>query len=65
MSQRLLRPDVQCTNLKCRAYPNWRIYASERERYASTPPEELIGTIQCHRCGTVYEVRAEAIHRAA
>lgn len=60
---RLLRPAAECP--KCGNAPRLRIPEAERMRYQSDPPEQMIATVQCHRCHTVYPIFAEAYQGAA
>lgn len=60
---RLLRPAAACP--KCGQAPRLRIPEAERERYRRESPEQTVCTIQCHRCHTIYPIKASAYHRAA
>lgn len=58
-----LTPDATCPN--CRRRPVWRIAPAERERYLMDPPEQKVGSYQCHQCGSKYDLTAGAYQRAA
>lgn len=60
---RWLRPLVRCPN--CKAWPPLRIPESERARYAEVHPLDVVGSIQCGRCRSVYALTAEAYQKSA
>jgi hypothetical protein len=60
---RLLRPDVRCP--QCMKPPGFRVSELFRDRFADENPTDIVGTLQCNRCGVCYDLTARAIQRAA
>jgi uncharacterized protein with PIN domain len=60
---RLLRPDARCP--KCKKPPSIRVPDDMRDAACSRDRDGVAMTYQCHRCGTIYEIKASDICRAA
>lgn len=63
MAEETLRLAVRCP--ECLAHPPVRVYPREIEEKRKLDAHEPVQTVQCGRCGCVYEVRAIAYHGAA
>ena len=61
---RLLRLAASCPN--CGARPALRITEDAARAVAHHPPDERLGTYQCHRraCGSIYDLTADAYQNA-
>jgi hypothetical protein len=58
----MLRLASRCP--KCEVTERRRLFAWELARWLDEHPERPIETVQCHRCHTVYVVRAKHYQRA-